>query len=371
MPHVWKEVLLPGTQYNPDGSHYTFTRRQVREGLANAQRMLARKVPLPCVWEHQDVEAGDTAEWRANYAKYTFGHIDGARLNSRGALELRHDVPDPADVRQLFKTKFVSPKVFPLGYSDSKGGRYNGLTVAHVAATPTPVQFWQRPFQLSRAGSLYLSYHMADEATPPEKPAEGGADAELGELMEALRSKGMTISDKVASIHELIIAIESSGGPGDVDADADLDEPVATGGGEDQTTAAGSAPMLMSSTDRNPAVRQQVAAWTRDERADMAHRVKNLFQSGRCTRPEALKLRRQASAVEMSFTRDGDLVCPLAKKIAELEAKPVNSAWEATAGNAPVNLSTTRGVPVPDALTGDTDNSKLMDFMCAGLPGKK
>ncbi|HYH65586.1 MAG TPA: hypothetical protein VD866_12890, partial [Urbifossiella sp.] len=166
----WKEVLLPGRQRDRHGNWFTITRRNIRQADRNVGLMLSRGVSIPTVWEHVKVEAGDTDARKAAYARYTFGHIGGRRINERGALELLHEGRDPRDREQLLKTRFVSPKVCP-GYSDSKGGEYRGTTIAHVAATPTPVQFWQRPFgaELSRRKSLYLSYtpeerEMADEA---------------------------------------------------------------------------------------------------------------------------------------------------------------------------------------------------------------
>lgn len=375
MPSVWKEVLCVGTQVGPDGVPYTFSRRDVLDAFRNANKMLSRGVPIPAVWEHVNVEAGDTDAWKARYAKYTFAHINKARINARGGLDLCHDVRDPADVEQLAKTKFVSPKVYP-SYSDSRGGQYTGTTIAHVAATPTPVQFWQRPWELSQRGALYLSYlpegsPVADETKKTDDA--GGANGELNELMEALRGKGMTISDKVTSLKELIIAVESSSGPdagGDDDGlGDDLDLPA--GGAGDTTAPAGGAPMLMSTTDRNPAARAQAASWAKEERVDMKARVKTLFQTGRVDRPTARQLLRQVGAVEMSFTREGEAVCPLLKKIGELEKKPANAAWAANGNRGAVDMSALNGVIPPGKLTGDAAGEKVVDFMCAGLPAKK
>lgn len=358
MPSVWKEVLLPGTQTDAQGREFRISRRDVLDAHRNARLMLSRGVPLPCIWEHLNVEAGDTEAWKARYAKYTFAHIGGARVNGRGALELRHDVRDERDVDQLLKTKYVSPKVYP-SYSDSRGGQYHGTTIAHVAATPTPVQFWQRPFELSQRGALYLSYRpegrtVADDnddkgGSKDTKPA-GGAGGELTELIDALRAKGLTISDRVSTIPELLIAIESSGDAGGGGADDDLDDLDLPP--EGATAPAGGAPMLMSTTDRNPAAKAQALSWAKEERADMKGRVKGLFATGRVTRPEARVLMRQAGSIEMSFTREGEAVCPLLKKLGELEKKPANSAWKADGNRGGVDMSATRPVDAPDQLTG-------------------
>lgn len=356
MPSVWKEVLLPGTQCGPDGVPYTFRRADILAARRNCAKMLSRRVPLPCVWEHVDVEAGDPDAWKARYAKYTFGHIGAARINGRGALELRHDVPDPKDVAQLRKTKYVSPKVYP-SYSDSRGGQYHGTTIAHVAATPTPVQFWQRPFELSQRGALYLSYlpegsPVADEPKKDDEPKGGTADAagELSELIEALRAKGLTISDRVSTIPELLIAIESSGDIGGGDDPDDLD---LTPDKSADTASAGAAPMLMSTTDRNPAAKAQALNWARAERSDMKARVRTLFATGRIDGPTGRQLLRQAGAVEMSFTHEGAAVCPLLNKIADYEKREPNSAWQPNGHRGGVDLSTTQPVDRPKQLNAE------------------
>ena len=59
---LWKEVLLPGRQRDRHGSWFRFSRNDILAANRNCNRMLSRGVPIPCVWEHQDVEAGDSAE---------------------------------------------------------------------------------------------------------------------------------------------------------------------------------------------------------------------------------------------------------------------------------------------------------------------
>ena len=231
---IWKEVLLPGRQRSPEGEWYRFGPGHIRRAYRNTVKMLSRGVSLPCVWEHVGVEAGDDDGRKAAYAKHTFGHITAARINGRGALELEHEVPNADDVNTLRAVRFVSPKVYP-GYSDSRGGEYRGTTIAHVAATPTPVQFWQRPFELSRGKPLYLSYtpegrQMADENDDKPEGGKGGDKPEGGDggwlnrLIDALRERGMNIPDEVKDPEQLIIAVKSNGSAADdFDDDEDLD----------------------------------------------------------------------------------------------------------------------------------------------------
>jgi hypothetical protein len=385
MAKIWKEVLLPGRQRDKSGEWYEFTPADILDAHRNLRKMLGRKVPLPAVWEHVGVEANSPDDRKAAYAKYTFGHITDGRVNDRGALELLHEVRDPADVEQLLKTKFVSPKVFP-SYSDSRGGTYHGTTIAHVAATPSPVQFWQRPFELSRAGALYLSYTPEDHAVADEdkgekkseggeKKSEGGgekAKTGIDAVIAALKEVGFSIPDEVTDETGLVIAIKASGGPGGGgdNPDEDLDDYGQGGGGE--VGAAGGPPVMMSTLDRDPGRRAQAKAWASDERRDLLGRVKQLFQSGRIDRPTAKALQRQAKAVEMSFTPECEASSPLHKKLAELEKRSANSAWR-PAGGRPVELSATNmgAVGRPKELSGDAKDESVTDWMCAGLPARK
>jgi hypothetical protein len=375
---LWKEVLLPGRQRDRAGNWFKITPTDVRRAAGNVAKMLSRGVPVPCVWEHQNVEAGDSAEHRAKYARHTFGHVAGQRVNSRGALELLHDVPDPADARQLVKTRFVSPKVYP-GYSDSTGGTYRGTTIAHVAATPTPIQTWQRPFELSRGKALYLSYAggpMADDdkskdddkggdKKPPQKDGDAGTSGgEIGSLLDALREYGMTIPDEVTDIPGLIISIKSNTGGGD-DLDAELDD--VGGGAPGGTQPAGGAPMLMSDARAEP-LKKSV-------RKEYEAREKAAFAAGKIDRPTALQTIRELRAVSMSFTRDGELVPNrIAIRIEEHEKLPVGKVWskDGRRDASGLDLSDTRVEDPPGRLLGRPDDEKkVVDFMCAGLPAKK
>lgn len=372
---IWKEVLLPGRQRTAAGEWFAFTPADVRRAAANCAKMLSRGVPLPCVWEHQDVEAGDPAEHRARYARHTFGHIAGQRVNARGALELLHVVPDPADARQLKKTRFVSPKVYP-GYSDSRGGEYRGATIAHVAATPVPAQTWQRPFALSRRGALYLSYTPGDRPMADEtKDDKGGGGTggggtgggDLSKLIEALKGAGLNIPDEVTDVPGLIIAVKASGGAGGDDLGLDDDEEDLGGAGTADTQAApGGAPMLMSDARAEPL--------RKATRRDLEHRAQALFRSGRVDRPTAEKLVREARSVSLSFTAAGDLTpTKLVARIEAYEELPKGSVWSRTGGKRPGarELSDTRGVDAPDPVTGKKDLAATTDWLCQGLPAKK
>lgn len=382
---VWKEVLCRGRQCDAQGRWFTIGARDIRDGLRNARLMVSRGVPVPGVWEHQAIEASGIplddaqklANWKLRYAKYTFGHIAGARVNDRGNLDLALRVPDPADRKQLGKAKFVSPKLYP-SYSDSRGGRYAGTTVAHVAATPTPVQFWQRPFavELSRRDGLYLSFtpgaDMADENETVEGE-EASGKGEMGALIEALRGAGLNIPDEVKDIAGLIIAVKASGAVEPDGDEFDMNDDAggdANGDGMDDTTPAAGAPLMMSMTHPDVNVRKQVQLWAGPEKKLLKQRVKALFNSGRIDATKGRQLVRQIDAVSLSFTADAEAVSPVHKELEKLEKLRERSAWSGKAGKGAIDLSATRTVDAPDlrgkANADGTEEAK--NFLLAGLP---
>ena len=386
---IWKDVLYPGRQCDADGNWFEFNRRDTAQAAKNFHRMFRRGLRIPAVWEHQSkanpVEPQQLSrdDVLANYAKHTFGEINGAKVDGQGVLWLKHHVYRDADARTLVEKRLqCSPKVFP-GYSDSLGGEYRGTTIGHVAATPTPVQWWQKPFRLmSKINAVYLSYaepNMADEnddkggddkgdkAPPKKKP--GGSSATILDVIEALRETGMSIPEEVTDELGLIIAIKANGG--DKDDDLDLDDSAA-GGPPPDTAGANSPPMMMSATQAEPFVKMG--------RRDLETRARRLFETGRVDRPTAKKLILESRSVQLSYTRSGEPAPnPLLSRIEAFETLPAKSVWSKT-GARPLegrDLSDTRGVDVPGKLDGGNTSkgteeaTELVLSFIAGPPAKK
>lgn len=377
---VWKEVLCLGRQQDRHGRRFTFTRQDIQDAYRNCRKMLGRGIFIPCCWEHQS-----TAEPRflsrdeavAAYAKHTFGGIVDARINDRGNLECLHDVPDTRDAHQLVKTRFVSPKVYP-SYSDSRGGKYRGTTIGHVAATPTPVQYWQRPFELSQADAIYLSYTPEGDMAKEDTDDKGGGNSDLQDLIEALRGAGMTIPDEVADLKHLVIAIKASAGGGGGDDDLDLDAPApdvdpSMGGGDSPAgmTGAPSPPMLMSDGQAEPLRRMT--------RRDLKHRIQELFNSGRINRPTAVSLWQEARTITLSFTSAGELTQnPVVARVEAYEKLPREMAWAGRGRRAKgsLDLSMTDTVNQPHEFTGSSMPQPSSEFqgwidgLLSRIPGK-
>lgn len=426
MPRIWKEVLCQGRWRDARKRWFTIAPSDIKDAHKNARKMLARGLSVPCVWEHQNIEVGDEpsgtdiAEWKRNYARYTFGHIVDSRVNERGNLDLLHEVPDPQDAAQLVKTRFCSPKVYP-SFSDSRGGEYTGCTVAHVASTPTPVQHTQKPFafEFSSAAAPYLAYTPPEKNFPatrktPSRPvygesftewldgldlsaldpkegntvadkaddtdmdndddAGGGMAGDLKMLVKALKARGINVSDKVGTLKELIIAVESNG-------DAEMDEPEpepepadTAANADAATTDAGGPPMVMSTLDANPVRKRRAVNAAKPERDSAAKEIKALFERGMMTPSEFNQLNRQNAAFEMSFTAD---LAPAGKwlkvrtKLDEVRARK-KRVWTATASDAKeLSATDTADVDAPASLLGKGVTPERAQLGCDIILGKK
>lgn len=455
MIEVWKETLLPGTMVDPKTRRtFTITDKEVLESRRNLNRMVRKGLNIPLVWEHQDVEENDDEEWKANYARNTFGRVGGAKIASQldvdagiatrlGTLLVRHDVHEEKDAKQLSRTGYVSPKLYKGGYLDSTGEEFMGCTIAHIASTPSAVQFWQKPFmELSADDALYLSYlppeeefiddtqstlcphedlthpdkfedwldwvadkiddhcdedeeptevnlsttetpedsPVPDEAQPKKEestekpPAAGGGGkkgkATLEDVIKALKDTGMNIPDEVEDESGLVIAIKASGGG----MSSEPEEPVETSPEpEPATEAAGGAPMMMSTTDKDPKKKSLAEKEAKPEREDAVKRIDALFAAGKIDGPTQRKLRRQANSYEMSFT-DGEVTghrwVALVAELDKANGNPPKITPKH--GDNPLSLSTTT-VPLPElaqASAGVNEAAAEMKAMSQKLSGQ-
>jgi hypothetical protein len=176
----------------------------------------------------------------------------------------------------------------------------------------------------------------------------------------------MNIPDEVVDETGLVIAIKASGGAGGNDDLGGMDDGLgsgASGGNSGDVGGAGAPPMLMSTTDPDPATRRQAINWARQEKTDLKGRIKTAFESGRLDRPEARALLRRVESVEMSFHREtGEAVHPLAAKLKEVETRPEWSKWRKDGkrqGEA-TELSNTLGVTAPSELSPDAGLSSVV-----------
>ncbi len=91
------------------------------------------------------MSAADWHDLHTDVAKHTIAHLKGAEVRG-GVLGVLMDVTDPADLKQLAKTGYVSPYI-DWDYTDPRGHLWPGPSILHVAVTPVPIQIEQEPFE--------------------------------------------------------------------------------------------------------------------------------------------------------------------------------------------------------------------------------
>jgi hypothetical protein len=177
MPRIWKDSLYLGDWHLPDGRVFSCDEQEMRHFHTRAKEMLATGGPLPWCFEH-DPDVGLSSVQRAKrQAENAGGHCHAVRLGPDGQLQFEVDVEDD-DVPKLRKNKFVSPEI-RFDVVDSHGKLWPGASIVHLAVTPRPVQWPQKPFEfdplnppplrLSQAG-VTISLSSAGHAPPKGKP---------------------------------------------------------------------------------------------------------------------------------------------------------------------------------------------------------
>jgi hypothetical protein len=365
----WVEVLEPGTYRLSDGHVHTFTPADTRNAVVAGNRMLAAGLRVPCCWAHQP-EAFPAYlshdQPVRNPALDYFGEVKRYRLAATGRAEALVDIPDRADARQFRKVNGVSPRL-QRDWVDEQAVRWGGLTVAHVAATPTPIQRrLRRPTDLSHvpgtvsARAVYDLAHATREAAPMADENEDKGDkggGEKGGDKKAGGSGGGSMTSVLDSLAQLGIDLGSAGAQiADLDqldqalkvavsmkSVVDLDDDLDDGPGDD-TTNAPPPPALMS----------HFTAAAKTVAADLDLRVKRLFRSGRVdakTRDRLVGQLKTADLSHASFTPAGELK-PLAvvQQIEAYEALPAGKfSKENRVPAAGADLShTVPGDPPPD-----------------------
>ena len=160
---IWKDALLPGVWVTAKGQVFECTETDLRHFHDRTKEQIKHGAPIPWTWEHQHDDNGSkqlsASDLLAKWAQNTGGHIHDVRLGDDGALEVLMDVDD-ADRPKLEATKYVSPDIRHNWRdrngpeSDALGPYWPGQSFAHIAVTPMPVQYPQRPFDFSAPVSL-------------------------------------------------------------------------------------------------------------------------------------------------------------------------------------------------------------------------
>lgn len=221
---VWKDGLIPGTWVTTKGQVFDCGPDDINHFASRAKAMMSNGFRMPWCFEHQqdndiDPTQLSSSDYLARWAKNTGGHISDVRVNPQGVLEFLMDVDD-ADIPTLEKIKFVSPDIRH-NWRDRNGPEVDahspywpGQSIAHVAVTPIPVQYPQRPFEFNASRSA-LSLSQAS--------VNVSLSSAVFQLSAAPKGKAMPFppkdDDETPDVNE---AVTDSDGDGDVDTPPDL-----------------------------------------------------------------------------------------------------------------------------------------------------
>jgi hypothetical protein len=170
VPQVWKQVLSPGVWWtrDPKGNAVPtlFTPERVARYAREGKRMAKKGIPITLPLEHQTGLADPLKKKMADLTKDDRAAL--AVLNNRGfARDFRIDrmdnsawalldIEDDAQFDHISKNvKFVSPRFTPR-FTDGEGEEWQDV-ISHIALTPTPVAFTQKPFGATMEKPIQLS----------------------------------------------------------------------------------------------------------------------------------------------------------------------------------------------------------------------
>jgi hypothetical protein len=387
---VVKDVLYPGRVVVPGPGgrpiSYTFTPADAARIAATGNAMLRAGFHAPACWEHQNVGPEKVRLSRAardrEYAKSVFAHVGRFDVAPDGRVLARIRGADPADLRQFEKVRFVSPEI-QWDWMDSDGKTWAGPTITHVAATPRPVQRHQHPvgtLALSHAANarafadfraflgaaagggnvaptisprgplrLSLSHYQAGSNMAGELDGFGGfsagdgADADAGgkqtpwaRIAAALSEHcGIDLGDvsdvQDADTFAMLVEVaarnyKAGSEPDQLDDELPEEE-------EDPTQPAGDLAQPPPGATEPPmppvqmSLRKQQAQAETFARRNLAARLARLDRTGRVTPTQADGLRKELTAVRLSFTAAGDLApSALTAKLDALEQNPAGAA---------------------------------------------
>lgn len=139
-----KELCMPGTFHTPTGVEVVDAAR-LRHWHREGRRMLRKGLWIPVPWEHQeDAEPRSWAEHLANRALFNAGFVHSYFLADGGLWAVLR-FPDRKTARQAKHfVRFVSLE-FNREWTDGDGELWLDV-ITHVALTPAPINYRQRPF---------------------------------------------------------------------------------------------------------------------------------------------------------------------------------------------------------------------------------
>jgi hypothetical protein len=358
---VWKDIFRPGAYQLPDGRTLEFTDRDVRESLSNGLAMLRNRYAVPTIYEHDDCAKpapidldATNPNWPESFARKAIGHVQAFEIrneNGRPVLWSQHEIPNPEDAKRWAACRYASPRL-EWDTTDSKGNRYPGVSVQHVAVTPRPIQVEQLPVNLSSnfyrsPVNLSMEYlKMASEKDEKTGGDGGASGGEFARIRDALSSMGHTLPDSVSDWSSLATALEvlaANGGTTEPDGD-EMGGEGGDMGGDDGATTTANPPVMLSAQQRK--VHDRLVAVERRAHVDRAEKATGtLVSRGLMTSDQAKKFVGKFGTANLSFASDGSVA--KIDLVTQLESYETIAANARRQGGKAANLSNTVSIGQP------------------------
>jgi hypothetical protein len=404
---VKKDVLWCGRWNYPDGRTLTVKPGDIQTAIANGNKMLADRLAVKWLWEHEKNAIPEPADvWAAKLeAREAAGQWAKSVLADAVCFEMGHDHRGPtvvasidadkltpAELRQLARAARVSCRLDRNFREVQYGKRYPGLCISHIAVTPLPVELDQGPFQMSRAGwpsdeTFFMGEgrFMADvpkksidddeegipnaEAVAPEDPTAGAGGNVFKRVMAAMNvAFGYNTSPSVKDWESLAIALEAIGAnapPGEMQLNANPDT-------QTQTPAGG--PMMMSQLEYG----KHWPARVTNDREEIESTLRAMVRDGQIPRDAGQKILDDFQTFEMSYHRQTGKVIetglvaaintarktfPKGSFINKKRARAVAGGVEQGQGGFDMSEAANRqtvGVPVPTRFTSKEQTTEAI-----------
>jgi hypothetical protein len=328
------------------------TPQRLKHWSSQFKRLTQAKQVVPCDWDHADSVSDLQPLTMDGYAKRrsaknTVGKLVDMALAADGqSATLTIDVPDnAAAAKAKDNLVYVSPVILPK-WKDGAGNQYEDV-ITHIDFVNHPVDHSQGPFVPSEPGAVACAirmglskpYRMAGDAAVDDDKKDDDApkapeadtetkdepvadDGRLKDVIGSLANMQIVLSDDTTAenflehLHQALLTAAAHSGD---------DIAPETPSGDSPVTVADPGPTALSLEQRG------AIAWAQEtHQKQVASRLRQLLDDGKCTPAEFKTRGNSVGAVRLSLDKSGKpAASELEKWIESREAVPRGTFWDA------------------------------------------
>jgi len=353
---TWTEILAPGVYRLPTGKKLTVLRSDVENAAKFGNEMIREGLRIPGCWQH-DMSAFPEYQNNPNWytAKGYYGEPKEFSVKN-GKLFALMQFKDEQDFKQFKKVGTTSPRIV-FNRVDERGKTWPGMTIAHIASTPTPVQRDQSrlAYDFSASGNVE-----AERKPGQHYDLSTSEGVNMEEILKILESMGLRLGEGASTPEDVkgrLSAIAANGGKfsmgsggsavNDNDADnydgSDVESEI-TGGAGNTEAANAAAPMVMSQLPKGMQLRAK--SLLKQEKDAMLRETNQIFKSGRLTAEEAKKHREAIISADLSLTDKFELaLTPIVVRHKAFKGLKPGSGWKPTGDNVDMSAFDVQNAP--------------------------